>query len=133
MLNRSKEQKWFVHNLEYTTDIDLLDKVITIYSFVEYKKTLTLQERNTLRYYLNFGYSSQVKDSIIEGLKINDKHLTQINHHLQKKGYLLRHPTNFKDKVVSQTLLNMRDMFVGATKNDKVQPIYAIFPVKLDE
>lgn len=131
MLDKKKEQKWFVHNLEYTTDIDLLDKIITIYSLVQ-KQVLTEQEKNVLRYYLNFGYSKQVKDSILLGLDINDKHLTQINHHLQRKNYLLRHPTNFKEKVVSDVLLNMKNMFIGATKNDKIQPIYTIFPIKVD-
>jgi hypothetical protein len=132
MIDKKKEQKWFVHNLEYETDIDLIDKIINIYSFVEYKKVLTAQEKNTLRYYLNFGYSAQVRESIIQGLNINAKHLTQINHHLQKKGYLIRHATNFSEKIVSQTLINMRDMFLEATKNEKIQPIYAIFPVKID-
>jgi hypothetical protein len=132
MIDRKKEQKWFVHTLEYTTDIDLLDRIIAIFSVVQ-RKILTKQEKNVLRYYLNFGYNKQVINSIMLGLNINKRHLTQINHHLQKKNYLSRHPTNFKEKVVSEVLVNMKDMFFSASKNDKIQPIYAIFPVKINE
>ncbi len=121
-----KEKIFWAHTLKYSNDIDLLDKVITIFSFVEFRDALTKQQRNVLRYYLNFGYSSMIKDAILSDLKMTDKHLTQVNFHLQKKGYLYRHETNFKEKVVSDTLIKMKEMFLSTVKDSSKQAVYAV-------
>ena len=103
--------KQYINRCEYPNDLELLDKVLDVYSLVTLNNELTKNERGVLKYYLKSGYSNRVKDSIKKDFGINSQHLNQINWKLTHKGFLDKHPTNNRSKVISPKLIKLRDTF----------------------
>ena len=116
MLDKIINTKHYFSTYTYTTDIELLNVVINIFSSVVLKNSLTSREKLVLRSYLKNGYSTTTKESIRSDLKISSKNLDQINLNLSVKGFLLKHPTNYRLKVINQELIDLRDSFIGTEK-----------------
>jgi len=98
---------------KYKNDLDLLNTVINVYSLTALKSSLTPKQQDTLRFYLQFGFTAKTKETIMKDLKITDKHLNQINCQLQKCGYLTRHPTNYRMKYINENLLKLKESFLS--------------------
>lgn len=110
----------------YEDDQELLDVVINVYSLVYLRDSLTQKQKNVLRYYLKSGYSDQVKKAIRLDFNMNKGHLNQINWALTSKGFLEKHPNNYRSKLVSQDLLKLKDTFL----KDRVKFYTIIFNKK---
>lgn len=104
--------KQYTTNFEYKNDLEFLNIVINIYSLVKLRESLTKKQKDVLRYYLKSGYSDETKNAIRLDFKIKKTHLNQINWALNKKGFLKKHPTNERSKVVSEELIKLRDSFL---------------------
>lgn len=103
--------KQYISPYSYENDKEYLDKVLDIYSLIVLDNELTKKERGVLKYYLKSGYSDRVKESIKKDIGITSQHLNQINWKLTNKGFLEKHPTNNRSKVVSPELLELKDTF----------------------
>lgn len=91
--------------------------VLHIYSIVILRQSITELERTVLRFYIKSGYDDQVRKTILLDTKITPPHLRQINCKLTKKGYLERHPTNYRKKNVSPKLLELHKVFLNKETN----------------
>lgn len=88
-----------------------------LYSKTVLKSELSFRERAVLREYLNNGYSQQTKKGICLDLGITNKNLNTLNCTLQKKGFLYPNPHNQRLKLVSKSLLQLRDCFTNETES----------------
>lgn len=126
----SETHKHFFSKFKYTNDLELLNLVIHIYSIVELGEVLTNKQGVVLRTYLKSGYNANTKKAILLENKMNEKHLDQINFILTTKGFLEKHPTNYREKVVNKRLLELKNRFLA---KDKKAIFYTIFCEKDDK
>lgn len=103
--------KQFVSKYRFDNSLEYMDKLLDLYSLVVLDNELTKKERGVLKYYLRSGYSDRVKDSIRKDIGISHQHLNQINWKLTNKGFLNKHPTNNRSKIVSPDLIQLKDTF----------------------
>lgn len=122
----SESYKHFLSKFTYSNDIELLNFVIQIYSLAELGEELTPKENVVLRSYLRSGYNATTKRAIMLENKMNAKHLDQINFVLTNKGFLEKHPTNYRMKIVTKKLLELKNRFLAQEK-DKKAIFYTIY------
>lgn len=113
------------NTFKYKTDIDLLSLVIRIFSIVKLDDDLENHQERVLMFYIKYGYSPDTKDKIISSLGIKRHYLNTINHHLDKKGYLIKDNNNRQKKHLSAELQQLREAWV-----DNKVDVYAIKFVK---
>lgn len=113
------------HILKYKNTVDMLSKLVSIYSIVKKaeKDQILPFERDILVYYILFGFSRETKDTIKKELKKSDNSINTTNSNLRKKGFLVRHKTNFTMGHVSKELQSLVDSFL---KDPKKLPHYII-------
>jgi hypothetical protein len=102
----------------YKNEIDLVDKLLSIYSITKKDKKQQLRkfEKDVLNYYMRFGYSPETKKKLIEDLKKSSDSITQATFYLTKKGYLVQNERNFAKKSLSKDLLRFSEAFVSGDK-----------------
>ena len=102
----------------YNNEIDLVDKLLSLYSITRKSKKNQLRkfEKDILIYYMRFGYSAATKKLIQDELGKSKDSITQATFYLAKKGYLDQNPTNFSKKKLSKDLVRFKEGFVGGTK-----------------
>lgn len=115
----SETHKHIFSEFTYTNDIELLNLVIQIYSLVELGEELTPKQEVVLRSYLKSGYTSTTKRAIMLENKMDAKHLDQINFLLTKKGFLEPHPTNYRMKVITKKLIDLKIRILEQEKDKK--------------
>lgn len=128
----SEWHKHFLSKFTYSNEIELLNLVIQIFSLVELGESLTDKQNVVLRNYLRSGYTSTTKRAIMLENKMDVKHLDQINFILTKKGFLEKHPTNYRMKIVSPKLLELKTRVLAQQKEEKAI-FYTIFLEKKPE
>lgn len=111
----------YFNQLKYKDEIDMLQKIIRIYSIVKLNDDLENHEEKVLMFYFKYGYSSETKDMIRESLDITAHYLNTINYHLDNKGYLRKDENNKQKKHLSDDLKKLREAFL-----DKGVEVYAI-------
>lgn len=133
------QPKHFFSRYYYKNDLDLLNTVINLYSIVELGGKLSDMEMIVMRYYLKSGYNEITKKTIMSDSEVfktmtdaekTRKHLNQINHRLEKKGFLERSLRNYREKKVSSKLLELKESFLTADK-DKKASFYSIYFEKI--
>lgn len=100
------------NKLKYKNEVDLLQKIIRIYSIVMLEDNLENHEEKVLMFYFKYGYSPKTKEQIRTSLDINSHYLNTINYHLDKKGYLKKDPNNRQKKHLADGLQQLRDAFL---------------------
>lgn len=102
----------------YKNEIDLVDKILSVYSITGKSKKDQLRkfEKDVLNYYMRFGYSTETKRLIEEELGKSPDSITQATFFLTRKGYLEQSKTNFSKKRLSKDLLRFRDGFISGNK-----------------
>jgi hypothetical protein len=102
-------------------DVDLLSKVIRIYSVIKLgnglEQSLEKNEERVLVYYLKYGYSKETKRLIIEDLGIKPTYLNTVNCKLDKKGYLIKDKRNKQKKHLSEGLEKLKKSFIDMQSN----------------
>lgn len=125
----SESYKHFLSKFTYSNDIELLNFVIQIYSLSELGEELTKTQNLVLRSYLRSGYTSTTKRAIMLENKMDAKHLDQINFVLTKKGFLEKHPTNYRMKVVNNKLIELKTRVLAQEKDKKA----VFYTIKLEK
>lgn len=109
--------------LNYKNEVDLVDKLLSIYSLTKENEEvpkgsrfdsfkLRKFERDVLNYYIRYGYNDNTKITIQEdmGKKLNA--ITQVDFLLKEKGYLEDLPNNYRKKKLNTYLEDIRNKFV---------------------
>ena len=128
----SELYKHFLSKFTYSNDVELLNLVIHIFSLVELRETLTETQNVILRSYLKSGYNETTKRAIKLEMDMDAKHLDQLNFILTKKGFLEKHPTNYRMKVINKKLIELKNR-VLAQEKDKKAVFYTIKLEKIGE
>jgi len=104
------------YNLKFKDDLDLLNKILSIYAAIvnlnEGNNHLRPKLVQVISFYILFGYSVDTKNTIMESLNITKKNLNQINSELTRKNYLLRDAFNFRTKHLSKELKEVKSYFL---------------------
>jgi hypothetical protein len=128
----SEIHKHFTSKYKYTNDLELLNLVVNIYAIVELGETLTNKQRVVLRSYLKNGYNDVSKKAIMLENNMDAKYIDQVNFILTKKGFLEKHPTNYRMKVVNKRLIELKKRFLSQDPDNKAI-FYTIFCEKNSE
>lgn len=112
-----KKPQFYTNYCSYKNEVDLVNKLLSIYSIVKKNGDLRDFERKVLNYYIRKGYSTETKDQIRKELGLKQRNLNQTNYHLTNKGYLKQSTKNQKNKSLNKELQEIRDLFVqGKTR-----------------
>jgi hypothetical protein len=106
----SKEIYW--NELRYKNEMDMLKKIIRIYSIVMLEDDLENHEETVLMFYFKYGYSPETKEKIRESLDISPHYLNTINYHLDQKGYLKKDEKNKQKKHLADGLQKLKSSFL---------------------
>lgn len=117
----------YFNQLKYKNEIELLQKIIRIYSIIKLNDDLENHEENVLMFYFKYGYSQETKQKIRDSLGITAHYLNTINYHLDNKGYLRKDENNKQKKHLVDDLKKLREAFL-----ERGVEVYAI-GVKKDE
>lgn len=111
--------------VKYTDDINLADKIISIYSIMNKEKNSRILpfEKSVLVYYVLFGFSKESKETVKKALKKNENQLNTTNSNLRSKGYLHKDNRNKTNGYVSKDLVEMVHTFL----NDKSKVLVTVF------
>ena len=108
---------FYTNYCSYKNEVDLVNKLLTIYSIVKKNNDLRNFEREVLNYYIRKGYSTGTKNQIKKELGKKARNLNQTNYHLKRKGYLKQSSKNQKDKKLNKELEEIRKLFIeGKTR-----------------
>lgn len=102
----------YFNELRYKNEVELLQKIIRIYSIVMLEDDLENHEEKVLMFYFKYGYSPETKQKIRDSLDITPHYLNTINYHLDNKGYLRKDENNKQKKHLSEGLKKLRDAFL---------------------
>lgn len=108
-----KKPQFYTNYCSYKNEVDLVNKLLSIYSIVKKNGDLRDFERKVLNYYIRKGYSTETKDQIRKELGLKQRNLNQTNYHLTNKGYLKQSTKNQKNKSLNKELQEIRDLFVA--------------------
>lgn len=107
------EQPIFGYSISSKGDLDLINKLLNIYSAIQGDKFLRPKLISVLAFYIKFDYSVDTKKMIMDSLDIKVENLNQINAELTKKGCLMRDSRNFKKKHLSDDMISLRNYFLA--------------------
>lgn len=111
----------YFNQLKYKNEMELLRKIIRIYSIVKLNDDLENHEEEVLMFYFKYGYSPETKEKIKDTLEISAHYLNTINYHLDKKGYLKKDEYNKQKKHLTNDLEELKKAFI-----EKGVEVYAI-------
>jgi len=112
-----KKLSFYTNYCSFKNEVDLVNKLLSIYSIVKKNGDLRDFEKKVLNYYIRKGYSSETKKQIVKELGLKQRNLNQTNYHLTNKGYLKQSTKNQKNKSLNKDLQEIRDLFVqGKTR-----------------
>lgn len=111
--------KMFKIDVAEKNEVELLTKLIKIYSIVKLKEVLQDKEELVLVHYLKYGYNNDTKKRIVNEQDIDVKHLNQLNYQLTLKGILLKDDRNHRNKKLAPYLQEVQQFFVKE-KNSKL-------------
>jgi len=109
----TSQQPIFGYTVNSKGNLDLLNKMLNIYSAIQGEKFLRPKLISVLAFYVQFGYSVDTKVTIMESLGIKVENLNQINAELTKKGCLVRDSMNHKLKHLSKDMKKLQKYFLG--------------------
>lgn len=103
-----------VENID--NDLEVIDKVLTIYSVVKDIK-LRPFERLVLKYYIKYGYTEEAKEYIIEDANKKRTDIKAVDFLLREKNFLIHLTTNNHDSRLSEDMEIIRKHFVLGSSN----------------
>jgi hypothetical protein len=104
----------FWNNAKVKNKIELLDKVLTIYSLLNFEKKdrLVDHEKKVLVYYIKNGLNDETLDKVHIDLCYKKTYIYKINKQLRDKGYLVKDKYNMKKFDLSEELKIIQERFV---------------------
>lgn len=94
-----------------STDLDKLDKIVTIYCLMNNIKIRGF-EKDVLVYYLKYGYSDETREIISEDTGKELKYINTTNTFLRDKGFIEKGVNNQRKSSLSAEMEKLRDQFV---------------------
>jgi hypothetical protein len=100
----------------YKNKIDLIDKILQIYSIAQ-DKPLRNFERAVMRYYILHDYCQEAKEAIKEDEKKKEGDIRVADRYLRQKGYLITSKNNMRMSDLSSDMNSIRESFIKNKKN----------------
>lgn len=95
----------------YETDLDLIENILEIYSLMKRIK-LRPYEKTVLKYYIKYGYSTEVRDMISEDIDKSINNVKVAETSLRKLGFLKKGTRNERKTQLSEDMESLRRQFI---------------------
>ena len=100
-----------INGISYKSDLDKIEKILTIYSTVKEVKFRDF-EKDVLKYYLVYGYNKETQEMIMEDLGKSDVNIRVTDTWLRKNGFLNLGVNNKRKSSLSKDMEMMRKDFI---------------------
>ena len=100
-----------INGIPYKSDLDKIEKILTIYSIVKEIKFRDF-EKDVLKYYLAYGYNKETQEMIMEDLGKSDVNIRVTDTWLRKNGFLNLGVNNKRKSSLSKDMEMMRKDFI---------------------
>ena len=100
-----------INGIPYKSDLDKIEKILTIYSIVKEVKFRDF-EKDVLKYYLVYGYNKETQEMIMEDLGKSDVNIRVTDTWLRKNGFLNLGVNNKRKSSLSKDMEMMRKDFI---------------------
>ena len=100
-----------INGIPYKSDLDKIEKILTIYSIVKEIKFRDF-EKDVLMYYLVYGYNKETQEMIMEDLGKSDVNIRVTDTWLRKNGFLNLGVNNKRKSSLSKDMEMMRKDFI---------------------
>lgn len=100
-----------INGIPYKSDLDKIEKILTIYSIVKEIKFRDF-EKDVLKYYLVYGYNKETQEMIMEDLGKSDVNIRVTDTWLRKNGFLNLGVNNKRKSSLSKDMEIMRKDFI---------------------
>ena len=100
-----------INGISYKSDLDKIEKILTIYSIVKEIKFRDF-EKDVLKYYLVYGYNKETQEMIMEDLGKSDVNIRVTDTWLRKNGFLNLGVNNKRKSSLSKDMEMMRKDFI---------------------
>ena len=100
-----------INGIPYKSDLDKIEKILTIYSIVKEIKFRDF-EKDVLKYYLVYGYNKETQEMIMEDLWKSDVNIRVTDTWLRKNGFLNLGVNNKRKSSLSKDMEMMRKDFI---------------------
>jgi hypothetical protein len=100
-----------INGIPYKSDLDKIEKILTIYSIVKEIKFRDF-EKDVLKYYLVYGYNKETQEMIMEDLGKSDVNIRVTDTWLRKNGFLNLGINNKRKSSLSKDMEMMRKDFI---------------------
>ena len=100
-----------INGIPYKSDLDKIEKILTIYSIVKEIKFRDF-EKDVLKYYLVYGYNKETQEMIMEDLGKSDINIRVTDTWLRKNGFLNLGVNNKRKSSLSKDMEMMRKDFI---------------------
>lgn len=100
-----------INGIPYKSDLDKIEKILTIYSIVKEIKFRDF-EKDVLKYYLVYGYNKETQEMITEDLGKSDVNIRVTDTWLRKNGFLNLGVNNKRKSSLSKDMEMMRKDFI---------------------
>ena len=100
-----------INGISYKSDLDNIEKILTIYSIVKEIKFRDF-EKDVLKYYLVYGYNKETQEMIMEDLGKSDVNIRVTDTWLRKNGFLNLGVNNKRKSSLSKDMEMMRKDFI---------------------
>ena len=100
-----------INGIPYKSDLDKIEKILTIYSIVKDIKFRDF-EKDVLKYYLVYGYNKETQEMIMEDLGKSDVNIRVTDTWLRKNGFLNLGVNNKRKSSLSKDMEMMRKDFI---------------------
>lgn len=99
---------------KFKNEIELIDKILSIYTIAKFESDLRLRdyEKNVLIYYIRKGITDETLANVCEDRKIKKNYLHKINKDLRDKGYLVTAENNYRKFHLNTELEQIRENFI---------------------
>lgn len=115
----------FYNKAEVKNEIDLLDKVIEIYSILNFDKNVRIvpHEKKVLIYYLKRGLNEETLQTVMTDLNYSKNYRDSVNKKLRDKGFLIRDENNQQKFHLNTDLQLLKKKFI----DEKTKVFYIQF------
>jgi len=100
-----------INGIPYKSDLDNIEKILTIYSIVKEIKFRDF-EKDVLKYYLVYGYNKETQEMIMEDLGKSGVNIRVTDTWLRKNGFLNLGVNNKRKSLLSKDMEMMRKDFI---------------------
>lgn len=100
-----------INGIPYESDLDKIEKILTVYSFVKEIKFRDF-EKDVLKYYLVYGYNKETQKIIMEDLGKSDVNIRVTDVWLRKNGFLNLGVNNKRKSSLSKDMEMIRKDFI---------------------